>query len=221
MEVTEARLMSMHKSKKTSNFNLEGRFISFAAEEGYKLKFLRLSTATGEYQIKIPKELRSSLYRTLVPGMWIQVSGYQKLNSEKGTVKLQAHSVTPAAPGLKQSRLAANPAEASTPSPVASPQAVNSPKSKANILVCQKSDCCKRGGRALMEALRVSLDDRDDLAGQVSIKATGCMKHCKAGPNLIMPDKTRYSHIGAEAVPALLEKHFPAPAEVTESTVSS
>ncbi|OBQ32475.1 MAG: (Fe-S)-binding protein, partial [Anabaena sp. CRKS33] len=43
----------------------------------------------------------------------------------------------------------------------------------------------------------------------VAIKGTGCMKNCKAGPNLVMPDKTRYSKVKAEQVPALINKHFP------------
>jgi (2Fe-2S) ferredoxin len=34
------------------------------------------------------------------------------------------------------------------------------------------------------------------------------MKNCKSGPNLVMPDKTRYSKIQAEQVPVLIDKHF-------------
>jgi hypothetical protein len=34
------------------------------------------------------------------------------------------------------------------------------------------------------------------------------MKNCKAGPNLVMPDKTRHSRIQASFVPALMNQHF-------------
>ena len=61
-------------------------------------------------------------------------------------------------------------------------------------MVCQKSDCMKRGGKAVCQALEAALSDRG-LEDQVTIKGTGCMKNCKAGPNLVMPDKTRYSRI--------------------------
>ncbi|NWF58761.1 MAG: (2Fe-2S) ferredoxin domain-containing protein [Fischerella sp.] len=81
------------------------------------------------------------------------------------------------------------------------------PTKVATILVCQKSDCMKRGGKAMCQALQSALSDRG-LEDQVTIKATGCMKNCKAGPNLVMPDKTRYSHIQATQVPALIDKHF-------------
>ncbi|MCV3212277.1 (2Fe-2S) ferredoxin domain-containing protein [Plectonema radiosum NIES-515] len=78
---------------------------------------------------------------------------------------------------------------------------------KATILVCQKSDCMKRGGTGVCRALESALSDRS-LSNEVTIKGTGCMKNCKAGPNLVMPDKTRYSRIQEKQVPALLDKHF-------------
>lgn len=61
-----------------------------------------------------------------------------------------------------------------------------------------------------MDALKTEIGDRG-LTDEVAIKPTGCMKRCKAGPNLVMPDKTRYSQIHAQAVPDLLDKHFPTP----------
>ena len=59
----------------------------------------------------------------------------------------------------------------------------------------------KRGGKALCKALATTISDRG-LEEQVTIKATGCMKKCKSGPNLVMPDKTRYSRIQAGQVSA-------------------
>lgn len=198
--------MSKYESHK-SEFDMQGRFLGFAAKDSYKLKYLRLSVNTGEYFIKIPKESRLTLYRTLTPGDWIHVSGYQEFCPRKGTTKIKAYQITPTSPTEQMAcknvvPLVSKPATASTEATSAK---------KANILVCQKSDCCKRGGRALVEALQTELDERG-LADQVAIKPTGCMKQCKAGPNLIMPDKTRYSRIRSNDVPELLEKHFPVPA---------
>ena len=34
------------------------------------------------------------------------------------------------------------------------------------------------------------------------------MKKCKAGPNLILPDKTRYTKIQSEQVSTVMDKHF-------------
>jgi (2Fe-2S) ferredoxin len=195
--------MSKYKTKSVSPFSLEGRFLGFAAKEGYKLKYLRLATATGEVTVKIPKEFRLSLYRTLSPGIWVQVSGEQKFDSEKREIKFKAYQIVPSVPGAEPGSAALT-----VDAPPSAPVAATPNSNKETILVCQKSDCCKRGGNALFKALQTELGDRG-LADQVTLKPTGCMKLCKMGPNLVMPDKTRYSQIQPKTVPALLEKHFP------------
>jgi (2Fe-2S) ferredoxin len=221
----------MSKYSQTSEFNLEGRFLGFAAEEGYKLKLLRLSTPAGEYRVKLPKELRPFLYRTLVPGEWVQVSGYQKVDSLKGKVKLKAFRVMPIAP-QEQSALSTaltsfppvHPPVQANALPNALPNAFVQPspelahrstrsKPDATILVCQKSDCCKRGAGAVVNALQSELNHRG-LTEQVKIRGTGCMKQCKAGPNVVMPDKSRHTRIRPDEIPNLVEKHFPGTSEI-------
>lgn len=208
----------MGKSTQTEPFSLEGRFLGFGAE-GYKLKLMRLTTATGDYTIKLPKELRSLLYRTLTPGDWVQVTGYQKF--DEGRVKLKAEQVLPAVnrPALSLLQSAQHPTQTHpTQQPMQTSAAQDAAQSVCHagpasakpqtILVCQKSDCCKRGGHALVQALRTELVERG-LAEQVKICGTGCMKRCKAGPNLVMPNKTRYTRIQAHEVSTLLDQHFP------------
>jgi (2Fe-2S) ferredoxin len=78
----------------------------------------------------------------------------------------------------------------------------------AKILICQKSDCRKRGGDAVCKALQQELEQRG-LKEQVTLEKTGCLKKCKSGPNLvILPDKTRYSKVEPEAIPVLIEQHL-------------
>ncbi len=171
-----------------SEFSIEGRFLGFVIKDGYKLKGLRLGTAEGEQYIKLSKELRALLRWDLTPGDWFAVAGEKTLDRKTGEIKLKAYRITPLAP--KQT------------------ETVKPAKTKASILVCQKSDCMKRGGRAVCQAIEESLCDRG-LENQVTIKGTGCMKNCKAGPNIVMPNKTRYCQIDAQDIPALMEKHFP------------
>lgn len=252
----------MSKLSQTVAFNLEGRFLGFAVEDGYKLKLIRLATAEGEYQIKIPKALRPLLYRTLIPGQTVQVAGYQKIYPDKGISKLKADRVTPlsATPAAAAMEPAMEPAMQSCGGPIATPlfpasisssvsssvssmeqvpafayaapppptpidrssrQAISnqsdsksggkssskSANQSAAILVCQKSDCCKRGANRLMQALQAELDDRG-LTDHVKIRGTGCMKQCKSGPALVMPDKSRYTRIRPEQVAGLIDKHF-------------
>lgn len=196
----------MGKSKKlnqVSEFNLEGRFLSFLVEDGYKIKQLHLATSEGECWIKLSKESRASLGRVLAPGEWVRVSGKKKLDSKVGEFKFKAYQITPAVPNQSKSFQQPD---------------VKPAKAKAKILVCQKSDCCKRGGLGVCQALESTLRDRG-LEDQVSIKGTGCMNKCKAGPNIVFaPDKTRYSRVHPEEIPALVEKHFPSESSSKESS---
>lgn len=196
------------KHKQIAAFNLEGRFLGFEVEDGYKIKRLNLLTATGEYCIKLSKEARASVKSVLTPGDWLWVFGEQSICQETGIVKYKAYLIKQVAPGQTAE------ADNSKPAIHTSTQAAKPPQAQpqATILYCQKSDCMKRGGTGVCKALQATLDDRG-LDGQVKLKGTGCMKNCKAGPNfVVMPEKARYSRINVKDVPAIIDKHFPQPA---------
>lgn len=190
------------KSKHVSAFQLEGRFLSFELEDGYKIKRLKLVTAEGEVCIKLSKEARASVQGVLTPGDWIWVLGEKFVEPDGVTCKYKAHLIKPAPPGQVPSL--------PQPSPAASsPKSEAKAKPQATILVCQKSDCMKRGGKAMCQRLQQELSDRG-LTDQVAVKGVGCMKNCKAGPNLVvMPDKARYSRVAVAEIPELLDQHFP------------
>ncbi|MCW5316396.1 (2Fe-2S) ferredoxin domain-containing protein [Nostoc sp. KVJ3] len=195
--------MSASYTTQISEFCLEGRFINFVIKDGYKLKGLILGTHEGETYIKLAKHLRAAFDLRLPPGTWLQVVGYKKHDLKDDTVTLKAERVMAARSEM---------GKVETIAPVQEPPSIDNvkvkpAKAKATILVCQKSDCMKRGGKAVCQALEAALSDRG-LEDQVTIKGTGCMKNCKAGPNLVMPDKTRYSRIQASLVPTLMNQHF-------------
>ena len=83
----------MGKHAQVSEFSIEGRFLGFVIEDGYKLKRLRLGTAEGEQSIKLSKELRARLRWDLTPGDWFQVLGESKLDLKTGEVKLKADRI--------------------------------------------------------------------------------------------------------------------------------
>ena len=180
--------MGKHASKEVS-FKLEGKFLGFEFEDGDR-KYLRLENLEGEYySIKLAKHLR--LFKLdLQPGDWVQIAGEKKFNSKNGSLKLKAELI-----------ITSEQANSAPP--------VTKPAKAANILVCQKSTCMKQGGKAVCQALQAAISDRG-LENQVAIKGTGCLKQCKAGPNLIMPDKTRYCRIQADQIPKVIDRHFPA-----------
>lgn len=192
-----------------SEFCLEGRFLDFVIKDGYKLKGLLLATAEGECYVKLAKDLRAAFDLRLPPGTWLQVVGEKKHDLKTGEVKLKAERVMM----TRTQRDGEDEGETSPPDRehTFTPSVSNAKAKKATILVCQKSDCMKRGGKEVCQALEAALSACSNgfaLNSQVTIKGTGCMKNCKAGPNLVMPDKTRYSRVQAAQVPALIDKHF-------------
>ncbi|MCC3405355.1 MAG: (2Fe-2S) ferredoxin domain-containing protein [Microcoleus sp. PH2017_10_PVI_O_A] len=204
--------------KQLSEFSLEGEILSLIIEDGYKLKYLRIGTDRKiEYLVKLAKELRSFLAPVLTPGLRVKVAGEKELNLKNGKIKLKARSLT-LARSPEQIDSTSVPAgvliedSAIGKTEVTSPTAVQTVKARAKtqtkILVCQKSDCQKRGGAAVCKALEKALNARG-LEEQVTVQGTGCLKQCKAGPNIVvMPDKTRYSRIKPAEVPAIVDKHF-------------
>ncbi|NJL39469.1 MAG: hypothetical protein HC899_24035 [Leptolyngbyaceae cyanobacterium SM1_4_3] len=137
---------------RTANFQVEGRFLGLILKDGYKPKAILLATAMGEYPIKLAKEIRFTLPKTLTPGEWVRVTGVQKLDYKAGTVKLKAYQVVSVAPS--QAAIAIPPRESN---PAAQPSmpapSANSASKNSCILVCQKSDCCKRGWSGGSQAL--------------------------------------------------------------------
>ncbi|MEM7554124.1 MAG: (2Fe-2S) ferredoxin domain-containing protein [Cyanobacteria bacterium P01_A01_bin.84] len=205
----------MSKSYKTeiSEFYLEGTFQEIVIKDGYKIKGLLLKTADGERYIKLAKPLRAAFNWNLAHGTHLQVFGTKKIKFKTDEVSFQAERIIsghnlipPLAQELKPEKGNVDKDKDKNK---------NKAQAQAKILVCQKSDCMKRGGKALCKAMEAAISDRG-LEDKVMIKGTGCMKKCKAGPNVIMPDKTRYSRIQAKQVDALMDRHFDI-AEVNES----
>jgi len=185
--------MSIYTNSQVTEFCFEGRFLDFVIKDGYKLKGLVLWTSEGECYIKLAKHLRSAFDLRLPPGTWLQVVGTKQYNAKKDQVTLVAERVMAASADMG--------------TVVEQNLAKTKPDKVQTILVCQKSDCMQRGGKALCQALESELTNYG-LENSVAIKGTGCMKNCKAGPNLVMPDKTRYSKVKAEQVADLIDKHF-------------
>jgi (2Fe-2S) ferredoxin len=189
------------KEKEVAQFAWVGQLLDFVIEDGFKIKYLRVIVSDREYWIKLPKELRPTLDRQIIPGSWLEVSGRREVCKKTGKVKLKAEFVQ---------RATVPQASGTT---VLAPPSFNPKPAKASILVCQKSDCVKRGGRQVCQVIEQQLRSRG-LEDCVQIKKTGCLKQCKKAPNLVvMPDKTRYSRVSPQEIPDLIEQHFTASKE--------
>lgn len=73
------------------------------------------------------------------------------------------------------------------------------------VLICQKSSCCKKGSLKVSQAIESELIQAGRL-NDVIIKATGCMNHCKARPNMvILPAKSSYKKVTPDQARSLIK----------------
>lgn len=194
----------MGKSKHVIPFEIEGQLLAFDCKNSGKIKGGQLHTSEGNYSLKFAKDLRSEARSLVTPGDWVRVRGKQKIDLKTGECKYKIKQLQPIASG-DGSRIIVD-------KPQPAPAPAKPPKPDGKILVCQKSSCCKKGGKAVREAIESEIDQRG-LSDRIEIKKTGCLKGCKAGPNVVvMPAKDRYSRIQPEEVPCIFDKHF-VPAE--------
>ncbi|MEO1069102.1 MAG: (2Fe-2S) ferredoxin domain-containing protein [Cyanobacteria bacterium J06638_6] len=151
---------------------LKGQYTGAYRSDKGKIKGLLLQVGAEEHAIKLPKYLRPMLVRELVPGEFVQVWAYLDNDRWRGIniLPLPAGEVEV----LRQTW------GATTPRTVD-----RSPR--LCIEVCTKGKCYKQGGRQIHSALQEAVAGNPDL-GHVAIKATGCMKACKQGPNLRLPN---------------------------------
>jgi (2Fe-2S) ferredoxin len=200
-----SKLLSNSQTSEVSALMMEGRLIDFVIKDGYKLKGLQIATGEGEVYVKLAKHLQINFNWFLPPGTPLQIYGEKKVNHKTGEWKFKAQRVMTLREADNVWTTVSPPPSLTCP---LSRTNEDKPKTrKATILVCQKSDCMKRGGKKVCQALEAEVSDRG-LENHVTIKGTGCMKSCKAGPNLVMPDKTRYTRIQAAQVPELIDQHF-------------
>nr|BAF47142.1 hypothetical protein [Zehria sp. KO68DGA] len=189
--------MSSVQPRQTSPFQLEGQFVGFLYKSNGQSKSLRLAVGERELRIKLDKSLRNSQGLNIVPGDWISITGEQKFEGSFTKLKLKAHEVN---------RLSCN-LECKTQETSTTTLQKTCPK-KGKILLCNKSDCAKRGGRELYQTLQKTLCNLG-LQDHVTIEKTSCQKRCGKAPNLIlMPGKARLSKPNPKTISELLEDHY-------------
>ena len=192
----------MSKTRK-SPVRLVGQLKGYELSKSGKVRSLSLIASEDLKQIKLMESSRLDLLQGTLNGLisqgtWLEVTGQQKVYSD-GTLKsLKAYQLKVLQASADIEKPALDPSK-----PLATPSAVSS-----KILICQKSSCRKRGSLAVQHALEQELSDRQ-LSEQVSVKATGCLKHCSKGPNLII-NKTPHRNVAVKDLAKLLDQYFAA-----------
>ena len=188
----------MTKADNVTPFDFEGKLTKISYKKK-QIKYIKLATDEGKHWIKIPKKLRTKI-DSLSKGCRLEVSGTLKQYSKTGKTKYKAKTVV-LVPPTENSQV-------KTKTVSLLPVFDSKTKSKAKVLICQKSNCWKKGGKQVYEEIETILDDRG-LSQEIPIKKTGCLKQCKKAPALVMlPDKARYSQVKPKQVSDLVKKHL-------------
>ncbi len=197
-------MVSLFAPKSTSPivtpFHFSGKLTKISYQKK-KLKHIKLVTEQGKYWIKVPKKLRKKI-ASLNKGCQLEISGISKQDDKTGKTKYKAQTIVLIPQDPNQ------PVQPKTKTVSLLPVFDSQLKSKAKVLICQKSNCWKRGGKKVYQELENILGDRG-LIEQLEIKKTGCLKQCKKAPALVMmPDKARCNRVKPKQVEELVEKHL-------------
>ncbi|WP_019506555.1 ferredoxin [Pleurocapsa sp. PCC 7319] len=183
-----------------SSFSFGGKLTKIYTKKN-KIKYIKLVTKQGKYWLKITKKLRKKV-ANLSRGCQIEVAGKSRRNSKTGKVKYEAQTIVLIPQDTEQTT------EVKTKIVSLLPVLDTEVKSKARVLICQKSNCWKKGGQKVYRQLESTLSDRG-LSKDIPIKKTGCLKKCKQAPTIVMlPDKARYSKVKPKQIPDLVDKHL-------------
>lgn len=192
-------------SKILTNFHFHGE-LSKVSYEKRKLKYIKLATEQGEYWIKIPKKLRNQI-AVLSPGCQLEVDGNAKQHLKKDQIIYKAQKVLVVIPDTSDTPTKAKHKTASL-LPMFDGESNSRAKTKAKVLICNKSNCWKKGGNKVYAEIKSILKDHN-LTQEIPIKQTGCLKHCKKAPALVMmPDKVLYNKVKPKQVAKMVNKHL-------------
>ena len=191
--------MSSIHSSEIIPFQLQGKFVGFIYKSNGQAKSLILAVGERELRIKIDKSLQDTHFLNLLPGDWISITGEQEFKKEKFTkLKLKAYEIDRLSCDVK-----CNPQEETN--------AMGKGKAcakKGKILICNKSDCAKRGGKKLYGVLEKTISNLG-LEKHVTIQKTGGQKRCGKAPNMIlMPGRSKHSKPNPKNIAGLLEEHY-------------
>ncbi len=180
----------------SSSFTLQGRLRRLYGKHRKRPKAIQIKTKYGRIYIQIPKKLRKRGFPKLKKGEWVWVTGALKPKGRRCILKAaEIRSMIPEV----------SPEVSSTPNNgKLVPEPCTSSSQSGKVLICLKSDCVKRGAKVVEKAIETLICDRN-LTEEITIKPTGCMGHCKKGPNVVVfPGKQRYQNVKPSDAPKLI-----------------
>ncbi len=181
---------------------LQGRYLKPIESGKGKLKGLQLETDEGVQTVYLPKSLRAIAQQELTLGkplrIWVEIDGKSK---KQKRLALQLIPLTPQA----TVQVAERPERPKKANQLKVKQTkAKAAKAPLTVQLCQKKNCCQRGGDHLWQDFEKRSADQHSF----SLEAVGCLGGCKRGPNIrLLPDNVKYRHVQPEDVNEILQRH--------------
>ena len=182
---------------------IQGRYIGKIESDKGKLKGLRIQTEQGKQKIYLPKILREVAQAELRIDRPVRVWLDGDRSSKKKLYALQLIPLEPQ-PALQIDSASLqkqkNP-KAKKKQPKSSKSA--KPASKVTVQICQKKNCCRKGGDELWNAFASASAEH-----AFKLEPIGCLGGCKRGPNIrLLPDNVKYRHVQPTEIEGILQTH--------------
>ena len=182
---------------------IQGRYVGKIESDKGKLKGLRIQNEQGKQKIYLPKTLREIAQAELTLEQPVRVWIDGDRSSKKKPCALQLIPLAPK-PELQ--------AEHTT---LQAPKNLEDKKkrlkngkpakqaSKVTVQICQKKNCCRKGGDELWNAFAAASAEH-----AFKLEPIGCLGGCKRGPNIrLLPDNVKYRHVQPAEVDGILQTH--------------
>ena len=188
---------------------IQGRYAGKIESDKGKLKGLRIATEQGSEKIYLPKALRAIALVELTVDSQIRVWVDSDRSSKKKLYALHLVPLTPK-PALTEEKTASVEKIASAEKKAlkkvkkqAEKKQAKKKKTKVTVQVCQKKNCCKKGGDDLWKAFETVSAER-----KFKLESIGCLGGCKRGPNIrLLPDNVKYRHVQLAEIDGILQTH--------------
>ena len=194
--------MKIREAQK-SNYKKEGEFVGFIPKPNDELKYIQVKVGERIIPIKLAKELRKSIGKSLVRGDRLSIFLEESRSGRISKLKLRSDRIEKISTNTIHKT-----SFASTSSSVSASTSKKNKTKKGKVLICRKSSCAKQGGKQLYRALTETIDQLG-LRQQVDIELTSCQKQCKKAPSLIlMPGKVKHAYVHPNDIANLLKAHY-------------
>lgn len=191
---------------------LQGRYLKKDDTSG-KLKTIRIKTTDGPQVIKLPKALRVIAQQELSPGdlvrVWVATDKKDKKKASKKALKKNGdkHQALQLIPLSPKTNVTLPVTKAKASEKAGSERTAK----RMRVQLCQKKNCCKRGGTKLWESFEQVANDPTSEMPTFKLESVGCLGGCKRGPNIrFLPANVKHYHVRPKDIEKLLRQHDPA-----------